>query len=239
MAKIKVKPKKNLFDVENPLTMWQTVREYVEQNARQIGAIALAVAVVCAAVVTWSMMKARSERESLNMFYSAMSTMLASVDSKDGKTRPEMYERALAQFKMVNEKHGGTTSGATALLYAGNCAYNLKKYDDAVNYYKEFLNTAHGTLQYLRSAADEGIGYAFEGKGDFKMAAEWFEKQKGDSPAEGGIAAVLNLARVLELGGDKQKACTMYREFIEKNPLSEQKQFILMKIEKLCEKKSK
>jgi tetratricopeptide (TPR) repeat protein len=239
MAKIKVKPKKNLFDVENPLTLWQTVREYIEQNARQIGAIALGVAVVCAAVLAWGVMRAQSERESLNMFYSAMSTMLASVDGKDGKVRPEMYEKALEQFKKVNEKHGGTPSGGMALLYAGNCAYSLKKYDDAITYYKEFLNVSHGTLQYLRSAADEGIGYACEAKGDFKQAAEWFEKQKGDSQTEGGIAAALNLARVLELGGDKQKACASYKEFAEKNPLSEQKLFVQMKIDKLCEKKGK
>jgi len=239
MAKIKVKPKKNLFNAENPLTMWGTVRDYVEQNARQIGAIVFAIAVVCVAVLVWSTMKARSERDSLNMFYAAMSTMLASVDSKDGKPQPAMYEKALAQFKTVNQKYGGTTSGTTALLYAGNCAYSLNKYDDAIAYYKEFLEAAYGTLQYLRAAAYEGIGYACEGKGDFKQAAEWFEKQKSDThQVEGGVTSVLNLARVLELGGDKQKACDLYKEFIEKNPLSEQKQFAQMKIDSLCKKKT-
>ncbi|MCX5900848.1 MAG: hypothetical protein NTX06_08975, partial [Proteobacteria bacterium] len=82
MAKIKVKPKKKQIDAENPITLWVTVRSYVEQNARQIGAIALAVVVVAAAVLAWSTMKARAERDSLNMFYAAMSTMTAPVDSK-------------------------------------------------------------------------------------------------------------------------------------------------------------
>ena len=239
MAKIKVKPKKNLFDAENPITMWATVRDYVEQNSRQIGAIALAVVVVVAAVLTWSTMKGRSERESLNMFYVAMSTMMASVDSKDGTVKPVFYEKALAQFKEVKEKYGSTTSGAMSLLYAGNCAYSLKKYDDAMGYYKEFLDAAHGTLQYLRSAGYEGMGYACEGKGEFKQAAEWFEKQKNELQAEGGGAAALNLARVLELVGDKQKACEQYKEFLEKNPLSGQKQFAMIKADSLCAKKVK
>ena len=173
------------------------------------------------------------------MFYAAMSTMLASVDSKDGKPQPAMYEKALAQFKTVNQKYGGTTSGTTALLYAGNCAYSLNKYDDAIAYYKEFLEAAYGTLQYLRAAAYEGIGYACEGKGEFKQAAEWFEKQKNELQAEGGGAAALNLARVLELVGDKQKACEQYKEFLEKNPLSGQKQFAMIKSDSLCPKKGK
>ena len=239
MAKIKVKPKKNLFDAENPITMWETVRDYAEQNARQIGAIALAVVVVVAAVLVYGTMKARSESESLNMFYIAMSTMIASVDSKDGTARPAVYEKALAQFKEVKEKHGGTTPGEMSLLYAGNCAYSLKRYDEAMGYYKEFLDAAHGTLQYLRSAGYEGMGYACEAKGEFKQAADWFEKQKNELQAEGGGAAVLNLARVLESGGDKQKACEQYKEFLEKNPLSGQKQFVMIKADSLCAKKVK
>lgn len=237
MAKIKVQPKKNLLEVENPITLWLTVRGYVEQNARQIGAIALAVAVVTAAVLAWTTMKGRAERDSRNLFYVAMSTMMASVDSKGGAVRPDAYEKALALFKELKDKHGSTTFGTMALLYAGNCAYSLKKYDEAIGCYKEFLESAHGTMQYLRSAGYEGMGYACEGKGDFKQAAEWFEKQKNDLQAEGGGAAALNLARVLELAGDKQKACEMYKEFVEKNPLSEQKQFAQIKADSLCRKK--
>jgi tetratricopeptide (TPR) repeat protein len=239
MAKIKVKPKKKLIDAENPITLWITVREYVEQNARQIGAVALAAVAVAAAVLAWSTMKARSERDSLNMFYAAMSTMTAPVDSKAPAAQQALYEKALAQFKEVREKHGSTSSGTMALLYEGNCAYSLKKYDEAIGYYKEFLDVAHGTLQYLRSAGYEGLGYACEGKGDFKQAAEWFEKQKSDAPAEAGSSAALNLARVLELSGDKQKACNQYKEFLEKNPLSGQKQFAQIKADSLCPAKGK
>ena len=235
MAKIKVKPKKKLIDAENPMTLWTTAREYVEQNARQIGAIALAVAVVAGAVFAWTMMRARAERESLNMFHSALATLSAAVDTKTGASQPAAYEKALAQFKEVREKHGGTQSGKIALLYAGNSAYNLKKYDEAVGYYTEFLDVAHGNLQYLRAAGMEGLGYSCEGKGDFKAAAEWFDKQKKE--ADGTGAAVLNLARALELGGDMQKACQQYKEFIEKNPLSGQKQFAQIKAETICPKK--
>jgi tetratricopeptide (TPR) repeat protein len=239
MAKIKVKPKKKLIEAENPITLWITVREYVEQNARQIGAIALAVVVVAAAVFAWSALKARAERDSLNMFYAAMSTMTAPADSKSPAAQTALYEKALAQFKEVKEKHGSTSSGTMSLLYEGNCAYSLKKYDEAIGYYKEFLDAAHGTVQYLRSAGYEGLGYAYESKGDFKQAAEWFEKQKNDTQAEGGGSAALNLARVYELAGDRQKACNQYKEFLEKNPLSGQKQFAQIKADSLCPKKGK
>jgi tetratricopeptide (TPR) repeat protein len=234
MAKIVAKPKKAVLDAENPITIWFTIREYLEQNARQIGAIALAVVVVAGAVLAWSIMRSRAEQESVAKFHAAMSVMGQAVDAKTGAQRPAAYEKALAQFKEVKEQHGGTQSGKTALLFAGNCAYNMKKYDEAAGYYREFLDVAHGSLQYLRPAGYEGLGYAFEGKGDFKQAAEWFEKQAQE--AEGG-SAMLNLARALELGGDKQKACKQYRDFIDKNPMSGQKQFAQIKADSLCSKK--
>ncbi len=235
MAKIKVKPKKSIIEAENPITLWTTAKEYVVQNARQIGAIVLVIAVIAGGAFAWSMMRARTERESLNMFHGAMATLAAAVDSKTGAAKPAVYATALTQFKEVKEKYGTTQTGRLALLYAGNSAYNLKKYDEAIGYYTEFLDAAHGNLQYLRATAMEGLGYACEGKGDFKAAAEWFEKQKKETDGTGG--AVLNLARVLELGGDRQKACQQYKEFIEKNPLSEQKQFAQIKAESICPKK--
>jgi tetratricopeptide (TPR) repeat protein len=233
MAKIKTKTKKTRIDAENPLTLWTTARQYVEENARQIGAVALAVAVLAGAVFAWSMMRARSEQDSLNMFHAALAVM--APEGKAGQPQPAQYEKALAQFRQLREKHGGTQSGKIALLYAGSCQYNLKKYDEAVQSYQEFLDAAHGNLQYLRGAALEGLGYSFEGKGDFKAAAEWFEKQKSESDGSG--SSLLNLARVLELGGDRQKACQQYKEFLEKNPLSAQKQFAQIKADSVCPKK--
>ncbi len=233
MAKIKAKTQKLRIDAENPLTLWMTVRQYVEDNARQIGAIALAVAVLAGAVLAWSMMRARAEQDSLNMFHAAMAVM--EPEGKAGQPQPAQYEKALAQFRQLREKHGGTQSGKIALLYEGSCRYNLKKYDEAVQAYQEFLEAAHGNLQYLRGAALEGLGYSFEGKGDFKAAAEWFEKQKSES--EGSGSSLLNLARVLELGGDRQKACQQYKEFLEKNPMSAQKQFAQIKADSVCPKK--
>jgi len=41
------------------------------------------------------------------------------------------------------------------------------------------------------------------------------------------------------LSGDKQKACKQYKEFLEKNPLSGQKQFAQIKVDSLCPKKGK
>jgi tetratricopeptide (TPR) repeat protein len=235
MAKIKAKPKKSLAQVENPITLWETVREYVEQNARQLGAIALAVGVVAGVVFLWTTMRAQTARESLSMFNEAMNTLGGPAPGTKGATPVVSYDRALEQFKAVHEKHGGTLAGRTALLYAGNCAYNLKRYDEAMGYYQQFLDVAHGELQYLKSAAYEGMGYASEGKGDLKAAADWFEKQKSENQTEG--FAILNLARVAESGGDRAKACSLYKEFLVKNPSSGQKQLAQMKADSLCAKK--
>ena len=39
MAKIVAKPKRGVMDAENPITIWFTIREYVEQNTDSLEAI--------------------------------------------------------------------------------------------------------------------------------------------------------------------------------------------------------
>jgi tetratricopeptide (TPR) repeat protein len=235
MAKIKPKVKSVHIEADKPITIWITVRDYVQQNARQLGAIAIAVVAVVGAVLIWSMLRDRAEQESVSLFHRGLALMAQSADQKTGAQKPDAYEKALALFKEAAEKHGGTQTGKTALLFAGNCSFGLKNYDDALKQYTAFLDAAHGNLQYLRSAGFGGMGYAFEGKGDYKQAAQWFEKQKKETESTG--EATLNLARVLELGGDKQSACQQYIEFIEKNPMSGQKQFAQIKAQNICPKK--
>lgn len=234
MAKIKAK-KKEMLAPEAAVSLWVQVQDYVQENMRQIGAIALIVVVLAGGITIWQVIGARAEREALSQFNEAMDIM-----SKRSGKAPDAevpYAQALEKFKGIREKHAGTQSGVAALLYAGNCSYNLKKYDEAISFYKNFLDEAGGSLKYMKPFAYEGLGYACEGKGAYKEAIEYFEKQRSAGSADSGFMALLNLARCYESENNREKACGLYREFMEKQPASSFKDLAQIKIENLCSKK--
>ncbi|MEI6126559.1 MAG: tetratricopeptide repeat protein [Pseudomonadota bacterium] len=234
MAKIKTK-KKEVLDPEAAVSLWVQVQEYVQENMRQLGAIALIVAVVAGGITIWQVTKSRSEREAVSQFNEAMNIMTQRAGK--GAEAEASYAQALEKFKAITEKHSGTPSGAEALLYAGNCCYNLKKYDEAITWYKKFLDEAGSSLSYMKPFAYEGLGYACEGKGAYKEALEYFEKQQSAGPADAGSMVLLNLARCYELENNREKACSLYREFMEKQPASSFKDLAQTKVESLCGKK--
>jgi len=234
MAKIKV-IRKNILEPEGALSVWENVQEYIRQNIRQMGAIALAVAVIAGGITLWKISSDRAEQEALTQFYSALDIMSKPPDK--GADNDARYAQALETFSTIQKQHSGTLAGTASLLYAGRCSYNLKKYDDAAASYKMFINEAGSTLAYLLPAAYEGMGYALEAKGAHGEAIEWFEKQKSASGDDAGPMAMLNIARCMEESGNRGKACDTYKEFIEKNPASSFKDLAQSKIDSLCGKK--
>jgi len=235
MARIKVVKKKDIVDPETAATLWSRTREYVESNIRQIAAIALIIVVVAGATTTWMAVRAKAERQALSLFSEA----LASMEQQPGKagTTPVPYDQTLEKFKAIRQQYPSTKAGVASLFYAGNCSFNLKKYDDAIAYYKDFLDRAGGNLRYLKSFAYEGMGYSYEMKNDYKEAITWFERQNNEGQSEVNSMALLNLARCSEAEGNRDKACALYKEFLEKQPSSSFKDLAQLKTATLCEKK--
>ena len=206
------------------LLLWQQLQRFIEQNIRQVAAVGLIIVVVAGGIGFWQYKKAQAEEESYALFFTAMNRYNSSdkpAGSKDAApANDENFQQALQEFKKITAQYPDTTAGKTALFYAAACSYNLKKDQDALAYYQDFLKKTSGEQNYLRPSAYEGIGYVYERKGEYKQATEWFEKQKNDSSDSLNMLAPLNLARCYAALGDKEKACTSYKEFAEKYPSS-------------------
>jgi len=187
------------------------VKDYVKENLNQIGSILSILLIIVAGVVYWQYTSLKAEKDSFSRFSKALTIM-----SKDVKTESErevQSQQALVMFKDVVVKYPGTKTGAASLYYSGNCSLTLNNYDDAIDYYNKFLNKSDKSFIYLRALAYEGLGYAYEGKGEFTKAIEWFEKQKNEGKDVDISVALLNIARCYELSGDNVSACKYYTDF--------------------------
>lgn len=234
MAKIKPKRKKEPLDPEIALTAWEKTVDYLRTNIRQIGAIALVVLVIGASIGAWIVSRTHTEQKALTLFAEA----LAYMDQKAGQQddNATLYNAAMEKFTAIQKQYPSTKAGTASLFYAGVCCFHLKKYDDAILYYKKFVDAAGSDLQYLRSFAYEGLGYAHEMKNDYAEAITWFERQKKEG--HGGVngMAMLNLARCYEAKGDTNTACSLYKDFLEQQPESSFSDLVKLKTSTLCTK---
>lgn len=237
MAAKKALSKLELLQAEAVITLWARLQVFSQENYRQLAAIGLIVCVIVGGTVFWRVKQTSAERESLALLNGAMKIMAG--NSENVVDREIKYKQALDWLKNISAKHSGTKAGIASIYYSGVCSYSLKKYDDAISYYEDFSKKAGGTFDYLRSRVHESLGYAYEEKGEFQRALEFFQKQKGEGQAAGNTMALLNLARCYEAMGDRVNACNFYKEFTELSPSSQFKAIASVKAADLCEKMPK
>jgi tetratricopeptide (TPR) repeat protein len=216
-----------------PLALFTAkVKEYVKENLNQIASVGSILLIIAAGIFYWQYSSLKAEEDSFSSFSKALTTM--STDVKTEAEREVVSQQALEIFKGVVEKYPETKTGAASLYYSGNCSLTLNNYDDAIDYYNKFLEKSDKSFVYLRALAYEGKGYAYEGKGEFAKAIEWFEKQKNEGKGVDISVALLNIARCYELSGDNVAACRLYTDFKNEYLSSSFIETVQMKINDLC-----
>jgi tetratricopeptide (TPR) repeat protein len=114
-----------------------------------------------------------------------------------------------------------STTGATPwlLLELGNAQYNVKKYDDAILTYREFIKRFgnHPLTPVIR----QSLGYVLEEKKQLKEAVEQFEKIAKDPEAAYIKAQVrLDAGRCYEKMEQLNLAVAAYKDVIDISPES-------------------
>jgi TolA-binding protein len=137
------------------------------------------------------------------------------------KSAQERDEAVAASMGELRSKHGGTRAARTAALIAGSAQLRLKKYDDALKGYADFLKGAHPE-EPLRAAAMEGEGYAHEGKGELDMALASFEQLERDNKSDflAGMG-LFHRGRILTLQNKKEDAAKAFTDLTSAHPGSE------------------
>jgi len=232
MAAMNKMSKKELLESDPMFLFYQRVQAYIKDNMRQIAAIGLTLCVIVGGTGLWWTMKTKAENKSQLMFYSALTEMLQ--QTKNAVDTELKYGRAVEKFKNTCGEYPNTSAGILALLYAGNCSFYLKKYDEATGYYDAFLKKSDELLDDLKPFAFEGLGYVSEEKAEYEKAVEWFTKQRGEAGSSGEAMALLNLARCYEALGNTSLACQSYKNFSESNPSSAFNEIVTLKTGLLC-----
>jgi tetratricopeptide (TPR) repeat protein len=134
------------------------------------------------------------------------------------KTDKERAEGALKELDAFAAAEPHSSLRSEAALMRGQLLLKLDRADEAIALYEPLVRSVDGRLRFL---ADEGLGYAFERKGDLDRALASFSKLGEDAAGLPGFyrdRALYQQARIAEVRGNPGDAAKLYHEVLDKNP---------------------
>ncbi len=135
------------------------------------------------------------------------------------KTDAERRQAAVKEIDTFLASKPSNPLREESLLTKAAFLIDLGRHDEAIALYGQLLS---GDLaKHLRFLAHEGIGYAYEAKGELDKAATAFSRLGEEAAASGGFyqdRATYHKGRIAERKGDKPAAIKLYHEVLDKMP---------------------
>jgi len=218
---------KDLLGFENIVSFNEKLKAYLEENARQIIAIALIVCLAVGAVAYWTISSRASAQAAQSILNQALTTM--SAVQKTEAEQAAALSSAITELSLAVDNYSRTEAGRAALFYRAQCKSRQKDYSGAIADYTDFLQYNGLIVDQLSPVAFENIGYAHEALGDSAEALKWFEK----AVQAGCNAALVGMARMHEAAGSSKLACECYQKYLADTD-TVYREIVEMKIGEVC-----
>ncbi|CUT02396.1 tetratricopeptide repeat protein [Candidatus Chrysopegis kryptomonas] len=212
MIKPRKKIKKQELKEDTLVLTYYKAREFVEKNKKILSYVLTGIIIIIAGIIIYrNNLKAENERAE-----ALFSKIISYYDNGDYKTAIDgIPQRNIQGLKYIVENYGGTNAGEIATYYLANAYFMLGDYDNALKYFKEY----DGSDKLLLSASLAGIASVYEAKGDYRKAAEYFEKAAQKFKENILVPEYLyNSARNYKLAGEKEKALRLYERIKKEYP---------------------
>lgn len=184
------------------------------------------------AVQMWVSLR-QSRQVALTSAVSTMFERYAQLESLAPEARTDEARALLTDLEPYIADYSGSALGNTFLLIKGRIHYLLDEYEPARTAYEEYTEKAEDAEQRARGLI--AVAYTFENQSFFPTTGtltqrdlldralnnyELAAQSAGDTFGYLSAYALLGEARIHELLGDTEKAAGLYREVIERRPLS-------------------
>ena len=183
--------------------------------------IAIGLAVVVAAGVPTYLYQQKGAND-LGEVWSRIYRMnyeVAAARQEGPEKKREAIEGAIREYTFLKDNLSATGATPWLLSELGNAQYNIKKYDDAILTYREFISryATHPLIPVIR----QSLGCVLEEKEQLNEAIEQFEEIAKDPEATYLKAQVgLDTGRCYEKLGQLDSAVAAYKDIIATFPES-------------------
>ncbi|MBN1352185.1 tetratricopeptide repeat protein [candidate division KSB1 bacterium] len=191
------------------VTFYFKAIDFIQENQNKLFFGVLGVIAIILIVVWSSRLSASKESNA------ASALARAEIKMNQGQ-----YMAAMDSLKILIELYDGAQSTGKGVFYLANLYFQNEDYESAQKYYEQYLGDYKDDANFASSAL-AGMAACYEGKKNFKKAAELYEKAvKKYSQAFDNANKLMNAARCYILAGNKEKARTLYQQIIEDYPNS-------------------
>ncbi len=151
------------------MAVYYKAADYFEKNKKNVYYVLSAIVIIIAGIILFTnKRKADNEKASLELskiqqIYNAGNFQQAISGDSLGQSKGLQY---------IVDEYGSTETGNTAKLMLANSYFNLRDFDKAEKYYKDFS----GSNKILAVSSVAGIASVDEARNNYSEAAKQFEK---------------------------------------------------------------
>lgn len=206
MAKKKRITRKELLkEPDEFLTISSKIIRFAKENEKLVSYLVVGIVVVIAAFFVFRYVSALSERKAYALFEDGLAHYMAQASQGQSANSANMDEIAKGKFSDILKHYASTKAARLTLPLLADMYFKAGSYDKAIDLYKKALSDFPNE-DSIRALLWNDLGYAFEGKKDYRSAAESFKKVAAFQGNFLKADAYFNLGRMYELLNNKQKA---------------------------------
>ena len=215
MLRAKKKISQRVIKEDALVTTYFKAQVWYDENKKSVSTVAGIVAVLAVALWFYSNnVRANGDRAT-----SELAKVFSFYDNGQYQIAINgIPEKNISGLQSIVDNYGGTKAGNIAKFYLANAYYNSQNYDKALEYFNDFSGSSNSLID---NSAVAGMGACYEAKGNFKKAAEDYEKAAlKDSDDPNAADNLVNAARNYGKSGDKDRAIELLKKVKKDYPTS-------------------
>ena len=208
--KIKISRKQLLNEPDEFITLSSKLLKFIIDHKSQI---TIAVSVIFLFLLAFSgwryFLNKAEDKASISLDRNII--RYESVKMKEGADKA--YLEVEKDFQLLLKKYSGRHGGKLARVVFANICYNAGKADEAIALYKKSLRD-FDDKPFINNLILNSLGYAYEKKGDYAGAIQYFEMTAQGPQPDLKNEAWYNLGRLYSREGDIEKSSKAYNKIV-------------------------
>lgn len=216
MAKKRVTRKQLLKGPDEFITTTGQLIQWAKTNAKPLGIGGALFMAVIIAVSIYAYINQRRSTTAHRMLGQAIEKYQAEAGAKDGAAA---LSAVSGDFNALIDSYGGQPAAKLGRLYYGHMASMAHDYDKAIENYQKALDD-FGDDAALRNILHNGLGMAYQQKGDYPNAITQFQTIADGPDSLLKDAALFHLGKLLGQIGKPDESRQAYQRLIDEFPNS-------------------
>lgn len=151
------------------MAVYYKAADFFEKNKKNVYYVLSAIVIIIAGIIFFTN-KRKADNEKASMELSKIQQIYTSGNFQQSVSGDSLGQSKGLQY--IVDEYGSTENGELAKVMLANSYFNLRDFDKAEKYYKDYS----GSNKLLQVAAASGIASVYEAKNNFIDAAKQFEK---------------------------------------------------------------